>query len=149
MKRYIKNAQAVLGFALHRSEIAARLEENTRILMKHLIKLWMFPTASDVDHWRKEVYSFLNHVPAMKGVNKLPSSEFIFKNTFVANEKFIENLYKIVYQDYAESYALARTGCNEVHQIIEDYYKWISDTLSQLGDVGYTDVLQELEILGL
>lgn len=149
MKRYIKNAQAILGFALRRSEIAARLEENTRILMKHLIKLWMFPEASETNHWRKEIYSFLNQVPAMKGVNKLPSKEFIFKNTFVINEKFIDDLYEDVYDDYTDNHILARTNCDAMHQAIKDYYIWMSDILSKRGVVSYKKVLQELEILGL
>ena len=149
MKRYIKNAQAVLGFALHRSEIAARLEENTRILMKHLVKLWMFPEASEVDHWRKEVYSFLNQVPRLKGVNKFPSGEFIFNSTFVPNESCIDDLYEDVYDDYTDNHTLVRTNCDAMHQVIEDYYIWISDVLSRRGLVSYKKVSQKLEELGL
>lgn len=149
MKRYIKNAQAILGFALRRSEIAARLEENTRILMMHLIKLWMFPGASEVNHWRNEVYSFLNQVPRLKGVNKFPSSEFIFNSTFVPNESCIDDLYEDVYDDYTDNHTLDRTNCDAMHQVIEDYYIWISDILSKRGVVSHKKVLQELEILGL
>ena len=85
MKIYVRNMQDILGFSRRKSDIAAMIEENTREIIQHLIKLWLYSDAETCNHWKQEVYGFLYQVPRLKGSNKFPSKKFILNNTIVIN----------------------------------------------------------------
>jgi hypothetical protein len=148
MKIYIRNTQDIFGFANRKSDVAAMIEENTREVIEHLIKLWLFPDAEDCNHWKQEVYNFLYRVPRLKGSNKFPSKKFILKNTIDVNRRSITSLLRIVLTDYGDSYAQVRQRYATMQTHIEYYFEWLAEELSKHGEVARNDVYSELSKLG-
>ena len=71
MKRY------VTAMSIPKRIIENKLEEAAAPLTDHLVKLYLFSDSEYVNHWRQEVYGFLNSVPKLKSNNKLPTFQFI------------------------------------------------------------------------
>lgn len=144
MKIYIRNTQSILGFATRKSDIAAALEEDTRELIEHLIKLWIFPNAEDCNHWKQEVYNFLYRVPRLKGSNKFPSKKFILHNTIDVNADNISALLRIVISDYTNRYEQRRSTYSTMEERILLYFDWLAEELSTSGKVARADVYAKL-----
>lgn len=148
MKIYIRNTQGIFGFANRKSDIAAMIEENTRELIQHLIKLWVFPDAKDCNHWKQEVYNFLYRVPRLKRSNKFPSKKFILNNTIVVNKDNISALLRIVITDYKNQYEQKKSEYSTMEEHILLYFDWLAEELSINGKVARNDVYAKLSELG-
>lgn len=148
MKIYIRNTQDIFGFANRKSDIAAMIEENTRELIQHLIKLWIFPDAKDCNHWKQEVYNFLYRVPRLKRSNKFPSKKFILNNTIVVNKDNIAALLRIVITDYKNQYEQKKSEYSTMEEHILLYFDWLAEELSINGKVARNDVYAKLSELG-
>ena len=148
MKIYVRNTQDILGFSHRKSDIAAMIEENTREIIQHLIKLWLYPDAETCNHWKQEVYGFLYRVPRLKGSNKFPSKKFILKNTIDVNRQNITSLLRIVLADYGHSYAQCRQRYATMQTHIEYYFEWLAEELSKHGKVARKSVYSKLSELG-
>lgn len=148
MKIYIRNTQDIFGFANRKSDIAAMIEENTRELIQHLIKLWIFPDAKDCNHWKQEVYNFLYRVPRLKRSNKFPSKKFILDNTIVVNKDNISALLRIVITDYKNQYEQKKSEYSTMEEHILLYFDWLAEELSINGKVARNDVYAKLSELG-
>lgn len=148
MKIYVRNTQSILGFATRRSDIAAAIEENTRELITHLIKLWIFSDVEDCDHWKQEVYNFLHRVPRLKGSKKFPSKKFILNNTIEINRSNISALLRIVITDYGDCYTQQQKLYPTMELRIDFYFEWLADELSRYGQVARNDVYAKLSELG-
>lgn len=148
MKIYIRNTQDIFGFANRKSDIAAMIEENTRELIQHLIKLWVFPDAKDCNHWKQEVYNFLYRVPRLKRSNKFPSKKFILDNTIVVNKDNISALLRIVITDYKNQYEQKKSEYSTMEEHILLYFDWLAEELSINGKVARNDVYAKLSELG-
>lgn len=148
MKIYIRNTQDIFGFANRKSDIAAMIEENTRELIQHLIKLWVFPDAKDCNHWKQEVYNFLYRVPRLKRSNKFPSKKFILNNTIVVNKDNISALLRIVITDYKNQYEQKKSEYSTMEEHILLYFDWLAEELSINGKVARNDVYAKLSELG-
>ena len=47
-------------------------------LIKHLIKLIIFDSPNNNNHWKQEVYALFNNIPKQNKNNKFPSSQYIY-----------------------------------------------------------------------
>lgn len=148
MKIYVRNTQDILGFSRRKSDIAALIEENTREIIQHLIKLWLYSDAETCNHWKQEVYGFLYQVPRLKGSNKFPSKKFILNNTIVINEDNILALLRIVITDYSNQYEQKNLEYPTMKKHILLYFDWLAEELSINGKVARNDVYAKLSELG-
>lgn len=148
MKIYVRNMQDILGFSRRKSDIAAMIEENTREIIQHLIKLWLYSDAETCNHWKQEVYGFLYQVPRLKGSNKFPSKKFILNNTIVINEDNILALLRIVITDYSNQYEQKNIEYPTMKKHILLYFDWLAEELSINGKVARNDVYAKLSELG-
>lgn len=149
MRKYFR-AIPILGFAYSRSKIAEDLEANVRSIIRHLIKLWRYPHAAEVNHWRQEVYSFLYEVGRLKGSNKYPSVEFIMKNTYNVNKSDIPKWFNGVSRTYDGKFESLdiRDDVDLMNKRIKEYFEWLADALSTDGYVFPEDVYSKLKELG-
>ena len=141
------NSDYVFSISTTRRDIAAKLEETTRQLVKHLIKLYLYPDYKDVQHWRQEVYSFLHSISKIKGRNKLPSSRFILANTIQSNLELIAVWYYNILDDYGTP---SNSKCSETEltRKVSNYYRWLADILSAQGEVSRKSIYNKLSELG-
>ena len=145
---FFRNMQGMLMFSHRKSDIAAMIEENTREIIQHLIKLWLYSDAETCNHWKQEVYSFLYQVPRLKGSNKFPSKKFILNNTIVINEDNILALLRIVITDYRNQYEQKNIEYPTMKKHILLYFDWLAEELSINGKVARNDVYAKLSELG-
>lgn len=139
MYRYIKS------FADTSSQIKSDLRGSTRVVMNHLIKIWLYPSAREQNHWKSEVAHALNDVPKMKGKNRFPKFEFLMKNTWNVYEDSLENRIDAIMSDMKET--PIEFDSENLYYSIHDYFSWICENLSKSGIVTNTKVYEEIEKL--
>lgn len=84
MKRYIRS------FAVTKREVQADLRAAAKVIIEHLIKIFLYPDAQEKGHWKREVAAALNDVPKMKGSNKLLKAKFILDSSWMAWEDIFD-----------------------------------------------------------
>lgn len=146
MKRYIHSAEEILAFSKNKIDVAADLEETTRPIIEHLMKLRLFSTNKSCNHWRKEISSFLNKVPRLKQNNKFPSKEFILMNTIDMNNDSVENCLTVILEDYSDL-DIQPFDYDDLVNDIYSYFDWLSQELSTKGQVSMTSIQNKLKEL--
>lgn len=150
MKRLIRSSEEILGMSIPKKDVAASLEQITRKLMEHLIKLYMYPDVWHASHWRQEVHTLLHQVSRFKGSKKFPSSKFILDNTININKDLIKVMYEDIEADYSdENGASRRVYSKELVYVVYEYFEWVAKELSSRGQVFRKAVYAKLEELGL
>ena len=143
MKYYIKSSEHIFAMALPKKEVAARLDEVTRPLTQHLIKIMLWPGSRDAAHWRQEIYNFLHNVSKIKGTNKFPSANFIYKHTIGSNTDLISVWHDHIVDDYIAQHGSSRWGFDEY--AIQDYFRWLAGRLSEVGEVSRREVYAAID----
>ena len=83
----------VTEFAESKKEIERELKPKTENIIEHLFKLYLVPEHTAVNHWKQEIYSFLHTIDKLKGSNKRPTKEQIYKWTFGKKEDLFDDDY--------------------------------------------------------
>lgn len=130
----------IFAMADTKSNIAAKLEGTTLQIVKHIIKIYLYPEHPAVNHWKTEVYGFLHTIPRIKRKNTFPTKEFILQETIGVNRSVIPLWVENVVDDYGES---DRDESN-VMAAIEDYYSMLAEELSYRGDISKQKVYAKL-----
>lgn len=142
MFKYIK------AMSYDRQKIQQDLRNVAKPLTDHLIKLYLFPNSQYENHWRKEIWGFLNRVPKARNNNKFPSARFIF-DEISGYCDMSEQLMYLMIDEYSPSLIPERLDSIELQSILEDYLRWIADSLSQFGVVRSSEVYAKLDESGL
>ena len=128
-----------------RKDVSVDLEQGTRELILHLIKLYLYPTSAAVGKWRKGVARNLHSVNPLKVSHKLPSMQFIFDNTWSIHKKYLSNYVKTILNDYGYT---SKIDYRELYNDIQCYFLWISKQLSIRSRVPYNEIYTHLQKLG-
>lgn len=140
MKRYI------YAMSRPKSKVAADLEQGTRQLIMHLIKLYLYNESDSVNHWRKEVAEKLNETDRLKSTNKYPSAEFILDSTWRLHKDLFHNYLQDIIKDYGQP------DFNYDESLMKNkirrYFEWVAEHLSNQGYVSYTDIKNYLRDRG-
>lgn len=142
----------ITEFAENKKEIERSLKPSVEPIIEHLFKLHLMPNHESVNHWRREIYSFLYNIDKLKGTNKYPSSKQIYDWTFgKIADKFDDNYYaegivETIEYDYNvtvnEDITVIRKS---MYTICKFYFSWISNELSIRGIVTPKQVYVELD----
>lgn len=146
MKLYIKSAEEILAMSKNQMKLASDLEDVTRPIVEHLIKLRLYPNTEFVTHWRSEIASFLCEVPVFKHNKHLPSAEFIVNNTIGVDYMLIRNLISVVISNM-DSLIPAPFDYDELVDDIVRYFKWLATNLSKTGKIARNTIFEMLKNL--
>lgn len=135
----------VRAFADKKSQIKSDLRGATKVVMNHLIKVWLYPEVREQNHWKQEIAQTLNDLPKLKGTNKYPKFEFLIENTFNVYEDTLERRAEVIIESIEESPILFEF--NNLYSAIEEYFVWICTELSKSGIVRYNDIYLKIEEL--
>lgn len=130
----------IFAMADTKSNIAAKLEGTTLQIVKHIIKIYLYPEHSAVNHWKTEIYGFLHTIPRIKRKNTFPTKEFILRETIGINRDTIPLWVENVIDDYGAS----NKDVNNVMAAIYDYYSMLAEELSRSGDISKQKVYTKL-----
>lgn len=139
----------IYAFSKKLKDIAADLDEKSEQIIIHLIKLYLYPENDSVLHWRQEVYNFLYTIPSIKGKNKLPSADFIFKNTWETGKQWLSSYINHVIGEYGYPDSDTDYSPQEISNVCEAYFTWLSEMLSTNKIISRQDVYAELSALGM
>lgn len=137
----------VKAFADKKSQLKSDLRGATKVVMNHLIKVWLYPKVREQNHWKKEVAQTLNDIPKLKSTNKYPKFEFLIENTFNVYEDTLDRRAEVIIENIDETPILFEF--NNLYNAIEEYFSWICTELSRFGIVRYNDVYSKIEELRL
>ena len=146
----------ITEFLERKQEIKCELSSKSKDIIEHICKLILMPTNDSVNHWRKEIYGFLNNVKRLKGSDKLPTEKQIFNWTYNAYaERLISvssmTLYiKSIIQEYSlhiENSIDYTLVTNQINNFCKEYFMWISKKLSANGYVPLNDIYSKLDKL--
>lgn len=122
----------------------------TRELIEHLIRLAVFDSPDNKNHWRTEVYSLLNAVPLMKHNKRPPDKKFMFNAIWSYYGDNLVNLTKSVFkQEPNEKVKQAQNTATDIEIKVKAYIDWLTTELSKTASVDKNDVYAELDALGL
>ena len=143
MKRYIR------AMSKGKSELGDYFETHTRPIIYHLIKLYLYPSNPAVKHWRREVANQLSASYTLRGSHKLPSADFIMKNSFDVHGRFIPTSIKCVIDQYGEPEYYTHDDFDAqdlaLAESIEQYFLWLASRLSEVQQIPYSEIYNYLE----
>lgn len=140
----------ILAFASPKAKVAWELSRKSKQIEIHLIKCGLFPYCDSYSHWKDEVFGFINDVDKLKNSNRFPSSEFIMKNTWKVLEDTIFDYTQSVLNEYRDLDDSYRLTDNELYNMIEQYFIWLSEQLSRYGRVINKQVDRKIdELVGM
>lgn len=135
----------VRGFADSRGQIKSDLRGVTKVVMNHLIKIWIYPDVQEQNHWKQEVAQALNDVPKLKGKHKYPDYKFLIQNTWNVYEDNIEDRADVIISSMNEN--PVHFDFNDLYYALAEYFDWICIRLSEKGIVRYADIYNKIEEL--
>lgn len=133
----------IQGFADSRQQIISDLKAGTGHVLRHLIKIFLYPNAQEQNHWKGEVARFLYNVPKTKSNKKYPSKLFIYNHTWNIYEDNFDRWVDAVIGDMKEIPTSYDIG--SLYNACEEYFSWLSEELSKYGIIKYDDAYSEIE----
>ena len=135
--------------AAGRKDVAADLEEHTMPTMSAICQVYLFPGTQYDNHWRNEVWEKLHSVKVFRGTHKLPSAEFIYKNTFGTDKIYIKQVVQYTIDKEYELTPREDIDYDFLEDVTDKYFQWLAAVLSKDRVVGLQDVRLKLKELGL
>lgn len=127
------------------SKIYDKITAQSREIVKHIIKLILYPDCSYIDHWQHEIYSFLNYVPKLKSSNKLPKEKFISECLKVNNDCLDNCIWQVMDEEY-ELDAVS-VDIQLIEEVVNNYQNWLAHELATKGAVAPRQVKAKLSEL--
>lgn len=125
MRIYIK------AMSMELQAVKDELTSKSKPMVKHLIKVLLYPNCYPYNHWKGEIYDSINDVDRLKGKNKWPKQTQIFKWISVHND-MIETYIPVIEEDEAE-FTPRDISVAEIEDAIVQYQSWLASELSAEG----------------
>ena len=132
-----------------KSELAGWIEDHTFPVMCAIAQLYLFENCDVSSHWRQEVWASFKDMRLLRRQNKLPTSKFIFENSWKINEGFVNDAVTWAIDHENTLHCQKDVDVNQLYDIMERYFKWLSDQLSKHKTISSTAVYTKLDELGL
>lgn len=142
MKVYVKS------MSMSRGDLKDWIESHTKQTIIALAQLYLFPSGNRI-HWRKEVWEKFHEMHKLKFNNKLPSAKFILNNSYELHQAMTCRLLQYAIDKEEKYTPISNIRESEFMVIVEDYFIWLANQLSQKEIVNTQEVLDELDNLGL
>ncbi len=139
MYMYIK------GLAAHSEQLKSDIRSKTGPVIRHLIKVFLYPNAQENNKWKREVARYFYNVDKIKSNKRYPSALFIYKNSWSVYEDSFDRWVIAVIADMEED--PIPYNFNNLYSACDEYFKWLSEDLSKHGVAIYNEIYQEIELL--
>lgn len=114
-----------------RREIYRQLAAGGKQVLRHLIRLMLYPDDISCNHWESEIVAFVGDVDKVKGRNKFPNKSFILDALQVQND-MIEQVTKQVVLTERDLHPHEVTQAT-LTSGVEFYQNWLATKLSADG----------------
>lgn len=141
-------------FAEQRKEIERELKARTVKIIEHLLYLVLDKNNSASNHWKSEIHAFIYDIDIQKGNKKLPKEKFIYASTYgkrqdrVTDEKWLTVAIKTACQkEHFNNTKDVFTVMSELDFVCTEYFRWLANELSTVGNVAPDDVKDKIDEL--
>ena len=118
--------------------------------IEHLVKLAIFDSPQNVNHWRTEVYASYPQISKLKKDKRFPSYKLIFNTVWDHYSDILDNIIDTVIKDEPKLKFKPNFMVNEdIITPIESYIMWLAKQFSIKGKIDKQDCFNKLEELGL
>lgn len=142
MKRYVH------AMSMSKGDLCSWVESHTKQTILALAQLYLFPTGPRV-HWREEVWSKFQEIHRLKPKNKLPSAKLILENSYEVYKDKLMNILQHAIDKESKYTPIDNIDESEFRLIVNDYFLWLANYLSQNDYLLKVDVYNRLDALGL
>lgn len=121
-------------------------------MIEHLIRVIIFDSPRNVNHWKTEVYSKFHGLPLMKHNKRPPDRKFIFDTIWnYFGDRLKYSIDCVIRKEPKEKLKNKSDNvlANEVYTKVLNYIEWLAKKLSEKAIVTNQEVYNELEDLGL
>lgn len=129
------------------------IDTKMRELIEHLIRLIVFDSPNNKNHWRGEVYGLFNNIPRMKHNKQPPDKNFMFQTIWNWYGDRLDFLTKSVFRQEPNKKLKENKSSKdfaiEIETKVKSYISWLTDRLSKTTEVNKSEVYAELDSLGL
>lgn len=141
-------------YAMQKDKIKNKLIDNTEPVIEHLLKLYLMPEHTSVNHWKQEIATFINKVGNLKGTNKFPKFKQIYDWTYgsyqdvITNPNYLDKMIKTIIYDYdLEIDYYIEEVVENFNRICETYFTWLARELSEWGVISKIDIYKTLDMI--
>lgn len=139
----------IYGMSYRRSDLAAWIEDHTFPAMICLAQLYMFPNSENRRHWATELFATFHSMRVLRGTSRVPSSRFIFENSWGIDEKYFKDACNAAEDKELELDVREDFSYDAVRELMRSYFEWIASELSVHRAITLSDVFNELDVLGV
>lgn len=137
MYRYIK------AMSDKKEVIYRRISDPSDRIIEHIIKLVLFSDSTYCNHWKQEIFGFLNRIPSLKSSGKYPKASWIYTALTIYNDQ-LSSMISDIKEDCSSLNARSITDAS-IENAVEDYQLWLANNLSENGRVRLQDVYNKLD----
>jgi len=124
-------------------QVYRRISDRADVLLDHLIKTLLFPHALEVNHWKQEIFSFVNDVPKLRNNKKFPRKKLILQALSIYNDAVEAHVERVVLDEHDLN--PVTTDAAYVLICVEEYQNWLASELSERGYVRSADVYRKID----
>ena len=131
--------------ASKRSKEIQKLNDQTEVVIEHLVKIWLFPKYGSVPDWIEHITKDLHSTDKLKGSHKFLDKSTILENTYEDHEQFVEYYRKhfVKRHDKGEYKGYIRYNYRDLKALkkcIKSYFDKLAQQLSTTGLVDEDEV---------
>lgn len=138
-------------FAVNRAELLINLRNDSKQIIKHLLKIFYHRGRTPMFHWKKEVFNYLHDIDLVKSNKRIPSEKLIFEGLWEGSHELFDGRHEDAVDDINDEYgddfgyidslsSLAKPFCKE-------YMRWLAHELSLRGRIPKSDIFEEIDDL--
>lgn len=145
--------RVILAMSESAREIKRDLTSAANLIIEHLLKLYLMTNHESENHWRREIYGFIHNVKKLSTTKKFPSAKMIYEWTYgiyqdvITDQKYVEVMVRSIEEDYTFDFSHLDILkiCEDMDRICQNYFLWLSDSLSSVGAISPKQVYHKLD----
>lgn len=144
----------IVGHTIKNSDMQSQLSSMPTKLITHLMKIYLMPNHTNRNHWKDEIYTFINNVSKLKGTHEYPTPKQIYDWIYkTMQDCFTDSAWFDVFiTNMCDSYNIQLRGpsikyLDDFDTICESYFKWLANILGIVGIVKRSAVFAQIDKL--
>lgn len=132
--------------ARSKSDIINKIDNISDNIIHHLILCCLYTNNQEYNHWKKEIFSSLNHINKLKN-NKYPTKKQLDKWILSGFNDTLNSQIDIMIKSIMNDYTQINYDKNKIVNVIFSYFDWLLNELSINGIVYNQDIYDKIDSL--
>lgn len=132
-------------------KIEETVYSKTSMINMHLLMIYCYPDSTAINHWKSEIWNFLNDVAKIKGKNKYPTQKQLLSFSWDIFEDCILEQFDVriknIESKESKKITLRNPNSKIYYNFVKEYYYWLTKELSLKGIVSKDDIDNKIDEL--